>query len=204
MALPLTPGTSLFVYRLTVWFFFFCTDVLLYTVRCCAAIYTTSRYSAFHCSPSSDCKHRFYQKAKRFVVLWRGEKLRPLMVNCGNTSLERRGHTAAALVLLTDLSDSCCSASSSYVWTLNSRLSALRVQPAKVKDKQRNWNTWENKKESRSSCVVPPRVAQSSDNKAEGIGASTGGERLGELTTRKLRPPLGKYWTGLRTFAAAV
>lgn len=132
------------------------------------------------------------------------KKLRPLMVNRGNTSLERRGHTAAALVLLTDLSDSCCSASSSYVWTLNSRLSALRVQPAKVKDKQRNWNTWENKKESRSSCVVPPRVAQSSDNKAEGIGASTGGERLGELTTRKLRPPLGKYWTGLRTFAAAV
>lgn len=65
------------------------------------------------------------------------KKLRPLMVNCGNTSLERRGHTAAALlVLLTDLSDSCCSASSSYVWTLNSRLSALRVQPAKIKDKR--------------------------------------------------------------------
>lgn len=73
-----------------------------------------------------------------------------------------------------------------------------------MKDKRETETLEKIKKESRSSCVVPPRVAQSSDNKAEGIGASTGGERLGELTTRKLRPPLRKYWTGLRTFAAAV
>lgn len=43
---------------------------------------------------------------------------------------------------------------------------------------------------------MPPRVAQSSDNKAEGIGAGTGGERLGELTTRKLRLPLKEILDG--------
>lgn len=134
MALPLTPGTSLFVYRLTVWFFV--------PMCCCIQFGVAQQFTQqvaillFIVPPAATVNIDSIRR-QNDSSYYDETKLRPLMVNCGNTSLERRGHTAVALlVLLTDLSDSCCSASSSYVWTLNSRLSALRVQPAKVKDKR--------------------------------------------------------------------
>lgn len=186
-----------------------CIQIYLFFVPmcCCIQLGVAQKFTqeVFCCSLfSSDCKTDSIRK-QNDSSYYEGGELRPLMLNRGNTSFERRGHTAAALlVLLTDLSDSCCSASSSYVWTRNSRLSAFRVQPAKVKDKRKTETLNKTTRESRLELRVPSRVARASDNKAEGIGASTGGERLGVLTTRKLRTPLTKHWTGLRTFAAAV